>query len=87
MIVVTVATVVTLATVVIVVIVVTVVTVVTVAVWDEYSDIQIYSNIFRQIYSFVQIFVNFFQGEYIRIFIRDLFMLTNIFGYSFVQYL
>ena len=23
------------------------------AVWDEYSDIQIYSNIFRRIYSFV----------------------------------
>ena len=55
--------------------------------WDEYSDIRIYSNIFRQIYSFVQIFVNFFQGEYIRIFIRHLFMLMNIFGYSFVQYL
>ena len=56
-------------------------------VWDEYSDIRIYSNIFRQIYSYVQIFVNFFQGEYIRIFIHNLFMLTNIFGYSFVQYL
>ena len=56
-------------------------------VWDEYSNIQIYLNIFRQIYSFVQIFVIFFQGEYIRIFIRHLFMLTNIFGHSFVQYL
>ena len=55
--------------------------------WDEYSNNRIYSNIFRQIYSFVQIFVIFFQGEYIRIFIRHLFMLTNIFGYSFVQYL
>ena len=55
--------------------------------WDEYSDIWIYLNIFRRIYSFVQVFVNFFQGEYIQIFIRHLFMLTNIFGYSFVRYL
>ena len=46
-----------------------------------------YLNIFRQIYSFVSIFVDFFQRKYIWIFIRDLFILTNIFGYSFVQYL
>ena len=57
------------------------------SVWDEYSNIQTYLNIFRRIYSFVEIFVNFLQGEYIRIFIRHLFMLTNIVGYSFVQYL
>ena len=57
------------------------------SVLDEYSDIRIYLNIFWWIYSFVQIFVNFFQGEYIWIFIRHLFTLTNIFGYSFVQYL
>ena len=54
-------------------------------VWDEYSDIKICSHIFRRIYSFVQIFVIFFQGKYIRIFICHLFMLTNIFRYSFVQ--
>ena len=59
----------------------------TVIVWDEYSDIQIYLNIFGRIYSFVLIFVDFFQAEYIRIFICHLFILTNIFGYSFGQYL
>ena len=57
------------------------------SVWNKYSNILIYFNIFRWIYSFVQIFINFFQGEYIWIFIRHLFMLTNIFGYSFVHYL
>ena len=31
--------------------------------------------------------LQFFQAEYIRIFICDLFILTNIFGYSFVIYL
>ena len=49
-----------------------------------------YSNIF--IYFQTNIFIRpnmrkFFQGKYIRIFIRDLFMLKDIFGYSFVQYL
>ena len=56
-----------------------------VTVWDEYSDIQIYSNIFGQRYSFAKIFNDFFLGEFIRIFICDLFILTNIFGYSFVH--
>ena len=52
-----------------------------VSVWDKYSNIQIYSNIFGQIYSLVLIFIDFFQAKYIRIFICDLFILTNIFGY------
>ena len=49
-----------------------------------------YSNTFEyfgQIYSFAKIFVDFFIGEFIRIFIRDIFIMPNIFGYSFVQYL
>ena len=47
-------------------------------------------NIFKdfgQTYSFAKIFVGFFYGESIWIFICDLFIMPNTFGYSFVQYL
>ena len=54
---------------------------------------------FGKIYSFAKIFFDFFMGKFIRIFIRDIFiiaeyirifirpisMVTNILGYSFVQ--
>ena len=42
---------------------------------------------FGQIYSFAKIFIDFLMGEFIWIFIRDIFNMPNIFGYSFVQYL
>ena len=42
---------------------------------------------FRQIYSFAKVLVDFFMGEFICIFIRDIFIMPNLFGYSFVQYL
>ena len=42
---------------------------------------------FWLIYSFAKIFADFYMGEFIRIFIRDIFIRPNIFGYSFVQYL
>ena len=34
-----------------------------------------------------QIICKFFQGAFIRIFIRDILIRLNIFGYSFIQYL
>ena len=34
-------------------------------VWDKYSDIQIYLNIFGEIYSLVFIVVDFLQANYI----------------------
>ena len=49
-----------------------------------------YSNIFAyfgQIYSFAKIFIDFFEIKLIWIFIRDIFIMPNIFGYSFVHYL
>ena len=57
------------------------------AVWDKYLDIWIDSNIFRQIYSFAKICGDFFLGEFIWIFICDLFIMTYIFWHSFVHYL
>ena len=49
----------------------------------KYLNIQIFSNIFTQIYSFQNIFSHFLLAEYIRTFIRIIFSLLNIFGYSF----
>ena len=57
------------------------------SVWDEYSNIRIYWNIFGRIYSFAKIFVIFFLSKFIWIFICDIFILTNIFGYAFFHYL
>jgi hypothetical protein len=52
-------------------------------VFSEYSDVRIYSNISSRIYSYSKIFVPFLPAEYIRIFIRHVFCIPNIFGYSF----
>ena len=50
-----------------------------------------HSNIFKYIWTNIfirqNIFADFFWCEYIRTFIRDVFILTNIFGYSFIHYL
>ena len=53
--------------------------------WLPWPCLNIYSNILRGIYSFVWIFVDFFQSKYICIFICNLFILSNIFRYSFVN--
>ena len=55
------------------------------AVYSEYLDIRIYSNILFRIYSYSKIFVSFLPGEYIWIFVWATFCLMNIFGYSFVE--
>ena len=59
--------------------------------WTSVGQIFGNSNIFKYIWTNIFICLNirwFFPGQiYIWIFICDLFILTNIFGYSFVQHL
>ena len=54
-----------------------------VTVCSKYSDIRIYSNIYWQIYTFAQIFVNFFRANIFRYSYDTFFSLMNIFGHSF----
>ena len=51
------------------------------SVWHSGGQIFRYSNIFGQIYSFILIFIDFFQAKYIWILIRHQFILKKTFGY------
>ena len=51
------------------------------SVWHSGGQIFRYSNIFGQIYSFILIFIDFYQDKYIWILIRHQFILKKIFGY------